>query len=412
MSVEIKMPALSPTMESGNLVKWHVKEGDKVSPGDILAEIETDKATMEVESADEGVVAQLTCPEGSQNVPVGTVIAILSENQSTVTVKTPALHLPVPQPSPPKAPTHAIPSPKYNLQAAPPPLERSEGMRVKASPLARRLAQEQEINLVDVEGSGPGGRIVKSDLVSAKTNKLFSAASLPSLSDEVPKSEISIPNIRKIVAQRLTHSKQTIPHYYLTIEADITELLQTRRQINSTYQDNRVSVNDFIIKALALSLIKTPEAHVQWLDNKMFQLHRADISVAVAIPDGLITPIVKAANLKTLRTIASEMRVLIDKAKSGKLKPEEFQGGTFSISNLGMYGIRDFAAVINPPQSGIVAIGATAERPVLLKDGSLENRSFILMTGSFDHRAVDGATGAKLLSALKELLEHPALLLY
>lgn len=228
----------------------------------------------------------------------------------------------------------------------------------------------------------------------------------------MPKSEISIPNIRKIVAQRLTHSKQTIPHYYLTIEADITELLQTRRQINSTYQDNRVSVNDFIIKALALSLIKTPEAHVQWLDNKMFQLHRADISVAVAIPDGLITPIVKAANLKTLRTIASEMRVLIDKAKSGKLKPEEFQGGTFSISNLGMYGIRDFAAVINPPQSGIVAIGATAERPVLLKDGSLENRSFILMTGSFDHRAVDGATGAKLLSALKELLEHPALLLY
>jgi len=442
MTIEVKMPALSPTMEAGNLAKWRVKEGDAVVPGDVLAEIETDKATMEVETADEGTVCKLVVAEGTENVPVGTVIAILLEEGESkeaikglpkTTTPSPALsidRLPA-GPFPikgegvrPERPTPSLPvqqAPKDEAIEEPAPLmgegrvrvtpETSEpGGRVRASPLARRLARETGIALGTLAGSGPGWRIVKADLDRSKAEAAYVSGAPLSL--DAPKTEIRVSQVRKIAAKRLTEAKQAIPHYYLTLEADITELLKARKQINAEFQGARVSVNDFIVKAVALALMKTPEAHVQWLDGRMYRFQRADISVAVAIPDGLITPIVRGAETKPLRAIAAEIRVLADKAKDGKLKPEEYQGGTFSISNPGMFGIKHFIAVINPPQPGILAIGAGEERPVLLKDGKLENRTFMALTGSFDHRAVDGATGAKLMAAFKDMLEHPAVLLY
>jgi pyruvate dehydrogenase E2 component (dihydrolipoyllysine-residue acetyltransferase) len=420
MTIEIKMPALSPTMETGTLAKWLVKVGDAVEPGQAIAEIETDKATMEVEAADEGTVGKLAVAEGAENVPVGAVIAVLlEEGEGKSDIKASPKPVPEKQKSetgtrkPGKIEPEEKPVSDFRPQASgPTQTANKDSARPKASPLARRLAREKGVALSGLTGSGPGGRIVKADLEGAKARPAADFTPGAPLALEPPKTEIRVSSVRKIVAQRLTEAKQTIPHYYLTIEANITDLMKVRKQINAEFQDARVSLNDFIIKAVALALMKTPEAHVQWLDGKMFRFGRADISVAVAIPDGLITPIIRGADTKPLRAIAAEMRLLADKAKTGKLTPAEYQGGTFSISNLGMYGIKQFVAVINPPQSGILAVGAGEERPVLLKDGTLENQTFMALTGSFDHRAVDGATGARLMAAFKDMLEHPAVLLY
>jgi len=416
MPIEIKMPALSPTMETGNLTKWLVAEGDTIEPGDVIAEIETDKATMEVESADEGVMGKLVVAAGTEDVPVGEVIAILlEEGEDTSDIKT----TPSPQPSPSegRGSKEETPLPENEPVKVTPQKDtlslegrgKGEGdRRIKASPLAKRLAAEQDINLSGIQGSGPGGRIIKADIEGAGAAPVISSTSIVG---DAPFEDIKLSNIRKVIAKRLLESKQTIPHYYLNIEANITELLKVRRDINENLDGVKVSLNDFIIKALALALIKVPEANVQWGGDTLRKFSRADISVAVAIPDGLITPIIKGADVKPLRDISGEMKALAAKARDGKLMPEEYQGGTFSLSNLGMFGIKDFAAVINPPQAGILAIGAGEERPVLTGD-NLENQTFMAITGSFDHRAIDGATGAIFLKTTRDLLEAPAALLY
>ena len=432
MPIEIKMPALSPTMETGNLTKWLVKEGQPIEPGDVIAEIETDKATMEVESADEGVIGKLVVAEGTENVQVGETIAILlEEGEKASDIKS----TPSPQPSPArgegakegpaKTPSplmgegggegdklkESAPSPQSSPTRGEEALKVPSGGRLKASPLAKRLAAEQGVDLSALQGSGPGGRIVKAD-VEAGIGKPGAAPEVaPAVTGEAPYEEIKLSSIRKIIARRLLESKQTIPHYYLNIEANISELLKVRRDINDKLEGVKVSLNDFIIKALALALIKEPNANVQWGGETLRKFKRADVAVAVAIEDGLITPVIRAAEAKSLRDISAEMKVLAAKARDGKLMPEEYQGGTFTLSNLGMYGIKDFAAVINPPQAGIIAIGAGQERPVL-RDGHLENQTFMAITGSFDHRAIDGATGAEFLKIIKELLEAPAVLLY
>jgi len=426
MPIEIKMPALSPTMETGNLAKWQVREGDTIEPGDVIAEIETDKATMEVESADEGVIAKIVIAEGTENVPVGTVIAILLEEGEDkaalkdvgkkeakpvavkVELQEPKKATPSPQPSPSEERGSKAEGGKEPLSIE----GRGQGegdQRIKASPLAKRLAGEKGINLATIQGSGPGGRIVKADIGKPPAGAAPAAAT--PVTGDAPFEDVKLSNVRKIIAKRLLESKQTIPHYYLNIEANISELLKVRGDINEKLEGAKVSVNDFIIKALALALIKVPNANVQWGGETLRKFKRADVSVAVAIPDGLITPIIRGADGKSLRQISAEMKVLAEKARDGKLIPEDYQGGTFSLSNLGMFGIKDFAAVINPPQAGILAIGAGEERPVLI-DGRVENRTFMAMTGSFDHRAIDGATGAELLKTIKELLEAPAVLLY
>lgn len=415
MPIEIKMPALSPTMETGNLAKWLVKEGDTVEAGDIIAEIETDKATMEVDSADEGVIGKIIIAEGAEDVPVGAVIAILleeGEDASAITdAPKPAPEVPKPVAAEKKEDPAPAPQPEA-AKPAPAPVPRAGG-RVKASPLARRIAAEKGIDIASLQGSGPGGRIIKADVEAGKGKPAMAAIEVPAFGGELdpPREEVRINNVRKIVAERLTLSKTTIPHYYLTLEANITELMAMRKQVNEAVEGARVSVNDFIIKAVALALIKVPNAHVQWAGDKMYAFSRADISVAVAIDGGLITPIIRGANEKPIKIISAEMKILAAKARDGKLVLEDYQGGTFSISNLGMFGIKEFSAVINPPQSGILAIGAGMERPVL-KDGNLENQTFMAMTGAFDHRAVDGAVGAQLMKAIQEFLETPAVLLY
>jgi len=401
-------------METGNLAKWLVGEGNTVEAGDMLAEIETDKATMEFESADEGVIGKILVKEGTENVPVGQTIAILlEEGEDRAALKdvgkkeekpTPVKEQPkaLEKPSTVSSPLHAgIRMPAQDGH------DSDSKDRIKASPLAKRLAAEKGINLATLKGSGPGGRIVKADIEGAGV----AAPAAAPVEGDAPFEEVKLSNVRKIIAKRLLESKQTIPHYYLNIEADISELLKVRKDINEKLEGAKVSVNDFIIKALALALIKVPNANVQWGGETLRKYKRADISVAVAIPDGLITPIIRGAENKSLRNISAEMKALAAKARDGKLMPEDYQGGTFSLSNLGMFGIKGFAAVINPPQAGILAIGAAEERPVL-SDGRVENRTFMAMTGSFDHRAIDGATGAELLKTIKDLLEAPAVLLY
>ncbi|MHA1544222.1 MAG: pyruvate dehydrogenase complex dihydrolipoamide acetyltransferase [Alphaproteobacteria bacterium] len=410
MPIEIKMPALSPTMETGNLSKWLVKEGDTIEPGDVIAEIETDKATMEVESADEGIIGKIVIAEGTDEVPIGETIAILLEEGEEVS----AINEPAKAPPAKKEEPKEVPE---TQTSSPPPSGHDQSLssgRIKASPLARRLAAEKGIDISSLQGSGPGGRIVKADVEAGKSKAVPAPdIQVPAFGGELdpPRQEVKINNVRKIVAERLTLSKTTIPHYYLTLEANITELLAVRKQVNEQFQGAKISINDFIIKAVALALMKVPAAHVQWAGDKMYQFGRADISVAVAIDGGLITPIIRGADTKDMKSISAEMKMLAGKAREGKMKPEEFQGGTFSISNLGMFGIKEFSAVINPPQSGILAIGAGMDRAVL-KDGNLENQNFMSMTGSFDHRAVDGAVGAQLMKTIQEYLETPAVLLY
>ena len=426
MPIELKMPALSPTMEEGTLAKWLVKEGDTVASGDILAEIETDKATMEFEAVDEGTISKILVPEGTDGVRVGAPIAIMAgegEDASAaatpapapkkVEASAPAVKLPKPA-SPPQAP---VETPAAPPQAAP---AKSAGDRVKASPLARRLAEAQGIDLSSLSGSGPGGRIIRADLGQAAGGAMAAprapapAGGLPSVetelafTDSVPHEIVKLSNMRRTIARRLTESKQQIPHIYLTLDVHLDALLKLRGELNASLESRgvKLSVNDMLIKALALALVEVRECNVSFAGDQLIKYSRADISVAVSIPGGLITPIIADASNKALSKISTEIKDLAERAKEGKLQPAEYQGGTASLSNMGMYGIKHFEAVINPPQAMIMAIGAGEKRPYVIND-SLQIATVMSATGSFDHRAIDGADGARLMKAFKELCEKP-----
>ena len=424
MPIELKMPALSPTMEEGTLAKWLVKEGDSVSSGDVLAEIETDKATMEFEAVDEGTISKILVAEGTDGVKVGAPIAILAEEGENVDAaesaaepkieaappaKKAAPEADEPKKAPP--PQAAGETPPAPAQAAAPPAK-SEGGRVKASPLARRLAEAQGIDLSSLKGSGPGGRIVRADLGEAAGGAMAApkaaAAAAPVEPGDIPHETVKLSNMRKTIARRLTESKQQIPHIYLTLDVQLDALLKLRSELNSSLAGRgvKLSVNDMLIKALALALIDVPECNVSFAGDSLVKYSRADISVAVSIPGGLITPIIADANNKSLSKISTEMHDLAGRAKEGKLQPHEYQGGTASLSNMGMFGIKHFEAVINPPQAMIMAIGAGEKRPFVIND-SLQIATIMSATGSFDHRAIDGADGARLMKAFKELCEKP-----
>jgi pyruvate dehydrogenase E2 component (dihydrolipoamide acetyltransferase) len=440
MPIELKMPALSPTMEEGTLAKWLVKEGDKVNSGDILAEIETDKATMEFEAVDEGTVAKILVPEGSEGVKVGAPIAILAgEGEDASAAASAAPKADTAAPAPPKAPPPPKPdetpkaspapaaaeTPPAPAAAAAPTPPRGEGERVKASPLARRLAQAQNIDLASIQGSGPGGRVVRAD-VDAAVGKAPTAAPAPAAAPQapaalathlvmpgpieqaIPHEAVKLSNIRKTIARRLTEAKQQVPHIYLTVDIQLDALLKLRGQLNKGLESRgvKLSVNDLLIKALAQALIEVPECNVAFAGDQMLKYKRADVSVAVSIPAGLITPIIVDAGAKSVSAISTEMKELAGLARDGKLQPEQYQGGTASISNMGMFGIKQFEAVINPPQGMIMAIGAGEKRPYVIND-SLQIATVMGATGSFDHRAIDGADGAKLMQAFKRLVENP-----
>jgi len=431
MPIELKMPALSPTMEEGTLAKWLVKEGDAVKSGDLLAEIETDKATMEFEAVDEGTISRIVVPEGTDGVKVGDVIAIIAaEGEDAAAVPAPKEQAaPKQQPAPePKAeaaaPAQAKPAPRPEpeVSARPAPAAGGQGERIKASPLARRLAAQQGIDLAAVSGSGPHGRIVKADLAGAPAGAARPAeAKAPTpapgpapaaLPGEIPHEVVKLSNMRKTIARRLTESKQQIPHIYLTLDVRLDALLRLRGDLNAALAPRgvKLSVNDMLIKALALALIEVPECNVSFGGDTLVKYRRADISVAVSIPGGLITPIVAGAEAKSLSAIAGEMKDLAERAKEGKLRPEEYQGGTASLSNMGMMGIKQFDAVINPPQAMILAVGAGEKRPWVEGDG-LTVATVMSATGSFDHRAIDGADGARLMAAFRRLVENPLAML-
>jgi pyruvate dehydrogenase E2 component (dihydrolipoamide acetyltransferase) len=436
MPIELKMPALSPTMEEGTLAKWLVKEGDKVASGDILAEIETDKATMEFEAVDEGTVAKILVPEGSEGVKVGAPIAILAgEGEDASKAASAAPKADTAAPAPPKAPQAPKPDETPKAPSAPAAVEtppapsapaapRREGERIKASPLARRLAQAQNIDLSSLKGSGPGGRIVRAD-IDAAAGKAPAAAPAaapgvpaPALATHlvmpgpmeqaIPHEAVKLSNIRKTIARRLTEAKQQVPHIYLTVDIQLDALLKLRGELNKGLEARgvKLSVNDLLIKALAQALIEVPECNVAFAGDQMLKYSRADISVAVSVPAGLITPIIVDAGSKSVSAISAEMKDLAARARDGKLQPTEYQGGTASISNMGMFGIKNFEAVINPPQGMIMAIGAGEKRPYVIND-SLQIATVMSATGSFDHRAIDGADGAKLMQAFKRLVENP-----
>ena len=446
MPINITMPALSPTMEEGNLAKWLVKEGDKVAPGDVIAEIETDKATMEVEAVDEGTVARLVVPAGTEGVKVNTLIAILAADgedvataaagggdASPVKAETPKAE--APKADAPKAEPVSTEVKKETATpavAAPAPVEKS-GERIFASPLARRIAKDAGVDVAAIKGSGPHGRVVKADVESAIASVGTKAApataatpapvAKPASDDQILKlfpegSYELIPhdNMRKTIARRLVEAKTTIPHFYLTVDVELDALLSLRAQLNAAAPVKKtekgetpaykLSVNDMVIKAMALALQAVPDANVSWSESAMLKHKHSDVGVAVSIPGGLITPIVRNAETKTLSAISNEMKDLAARAKTRKLKPEEYQGGTTAVSNLGMFGVKDFAAVINPPHATILAVGAGEQRAVV-KDGEIKVANVMSVTLSTDHRAVDGALGAELLQAFKRLIENP-----
>jgi len=448
MPIELKMPALSPTMEEGTLAKWLVKEGDTVAAGDLLAEIETDKATMEFEAVDEGTIAKILVPEGTDEVKVGTVIALIAgegEDASAVSASSGGAAAPAPKADEPKgsapAPAAKAPTPEpevkgYGAQPAQDAaIAKSEpssqpqadtGDRVKASPLARRLAEQKGIDLASINGSGPGGRVVKADIDGARpgaTQPSAAPAPAPSAAPaakasapapvihdvpEIPHEAVKLSNMRKTIARRLTESKQQVPHIYLTVDIQLDKLLKLRGELNAGLESRgvKLSVNDMLIKALAAALMEVPECNVQFAGDQLINFKRADVSVAVSIPHGLITPVIVGADTKSLSAIATEMKDLAGRAREGKLQPHEYQGGTASLSNMGMYGIKQFEAVINPPQGMIMAIGAGEKRPYVVND-SLQIATVMSATGSFDHRAIDGADGAKLMQVFKRLVENP-----
>ena len=418
MPINVTMPALSPTMTEGNLAKWLKAEGDTVEAGDVIAEIETDKATMEVEAVDEGVLGKILVPAGTEAVPVNDVIAILledgeklddqmiskSDGQKKKTV-------PAEKPVEKTKSDHPIIRPSDHLP---------KGNRVFASPLAKRIAADKGIDLSSIKGSGPRGRIVKADLENAKAGsaKAPAAYAAPQLSDDEKVNEFGmvyteVPNnnIKKITAKRLLESKNTVPHFYLTIECVLDNLLAARKEINDQANgEYKVSVNDFIIKANAMALQSYPAANTQWTDAALLQFKHSDISVAVATPNGLITPIIKQAETKGLRQISEEVKDLAGRAREGKLKPEEFQGGTFSVSNLGMFGVQEFSAILNPPQSCIMAVGAGEQVPRVV-NGEIKIQTVMKATLSTDHRSVDGAVGAEYLQHFKRYIENPVTML-
>ena len=407
MTIEITMPALSPTMEEGTLAKWLVKEGDTVAAGDIIAEIETDKATMEVEATDDGVVAKLLVPDDTEGVPVGTAIALLLEDGEDAAVVAPPAPKPAPKPKAEKKEA-AEPIPE-TVPEAPPVTEpkaaepgaRELGDRIAASPMARRLARERGIDLAAVTGSGPGGRIVKHDIETREGAPAPTEAPVAAEYEEVRLSQM-----RKTIARRLAEAKREIPHFYLTVDIDIGALLELRKQLNDRAEDFKLSINDFIIRAMALATVKVPDANVQFAGDKLRRFAHADVAVAVAVKGGLVTPVIRSAEVKSLRQISAEMAALAEKARAGKLVPGDYEGGTISLSNLGMFGIKQFDAVINPPQAVILAIGAGTQRAVV-RDGALAVATVMSATLSCDHRAVDGAAGAQYLTAVKALLEDP-----
>jgi len=440
MPTNILMPALSPTMTEGRLAKWLKKEGDDVKAGDIIAEIETDKATMEVEAVDEGKLQKILVPAGTDGVPVNAPIAVLlgeGEDPSAAAPPAPAAKpaAPAPKPATPApaaAPAAAAkPSPAAAPLAGAPPPEKGE--RVFASPLARRVAADKGVDLKSIAGSGPHGRIVKADVEAARPG---APAAKPAAVPGAPKPVAPAPagalaaaavaagiahhvvphtSMRRAIARRLTESKQQVPHFYLTLDCEIDALLKLRADLNAKAPEKgdgvfKLSVNDFVIRAAAAALRKVPAANAAWSDEGIVMFDAVDISVAVAIPGGLITPIIRNADGKGLAAISNEMKGLAARAKEGKLKLEEFQGGTFSISNLGMFGIKDFAAVINPPQGCILAVGAGEQRPVV-KNNALAIATVMSVTLSVDHRVVDGAIGAEFLAAFKKLIEDPITLL-
>jgi len=448
MPINILMPALSPTMEKGNLAKWLKKEGDKVKSGDVIAEIETDKATMEVEAVDEGTIAKIIVPEGTQDVPVNDVIAVLAGDGEDVKAAGAGAAAAKPAPkvadkaaekpaaAPPAKPA-AAPAPVAKAAPAPQaagPAPQANGRgRIFSSPLARRLAKEAGIELGRITGTGPHGRVIARDVAEAKSGKGLKApaaaptapALAPSMSDQQVRALFEegsyevVPHdgMRRTIAQRLTASVQNVPHFYLTIDCDIGKLLVAREEINKqapTDKDKKplykLSVNDFVIKAMAVALQKIPNCNVSWTEGGMLKHKHSDVGVAVAMPGGLITPIIRKAETKTLSTISNEMKDFAARARARRLKPEEYQGGTTAVSNLGMYGINHFTAVINPPQATILAVGTSEERPVV-RGGKIEIAHMMSVTLSCDHRAIDGALGAELIGAFKVLIENPVMMM-
>jgi pyruvate dehydrogenase E2 component (dihydrolipoamide acetyltransferase) len=453
MPINILMPALSPTMEKGNLAKWLKKEGDKVKSGDVIAEIETDKATMEVEAVDEGTLAKILVPEGTQDVPVNDVIAVMAGDGEDVKAAGAGAGSAKPAPKPADAPPKpaaasaapaaaatqapaakpAPPAAAPALQAASPAPHTNGQGRIFSSPLARRLAREAGIELARINGSGPHGRVIARDVEEAKSGKGLKAPGAapsaapviaPSMSDKQilalfePGSYEIVPHdgMRRTIAQRLTQSIQTIPHFYLTIDCDIGKLLAARAEINEVAPTDKekkplykLSVNDFVIKAMAIALQRIPNCNVSWTEAGMLKHKHSDIGVAVAMPGGLITPIIRNAEAKSLSAISNEMKDFAARARARKLKPHEYQGGSTAVSNLGMYGIKDFTAVINPPHATILAVGAGEERAIV-KNGKIEAAQIMSVTMSCDHRAVDGALGAQLIGAFKTLIENPVMM--
>ncbi|TAL27212.1 MAG: pyruvate dehydrogenase complex dihydrolipoamide acetyltransferase [Alphaproteobacteria bacterium] len=419
MPHNVLMPALSPTMTEGKLAKWLKKEGDKIKPGTVIAEIETDKATMEVEAVDEGTLAKILVPAGTEGVKVNTLIAVLLEEgedaSALAKADAPKTVTPANQPAESLKPAPAMAVMPTQQQPA---QQGKASNRIFASPLAKRIAKEKGIDLASVKGSGPHGRIVKYDLEKAKPGAAPVAAAAPAarapgldakaLADAYGIPYKLVPNngIRKVIARRLTEAKQTIPHFYLSVDCELDALLNVRKELNDAAQGYKISVNDFVIKATGMALVKYPAANVSWTDDNIVQYERADVSVAVATPNGLITPIIKDAANKSLKDISNEMKELAAKAKDGKLKPQEFQGGTISVSNLGMFGVREFAAIVNPPQGAILAIGAGEQRAVI-KDGQVKAATVMTVTMSTDHRCIDGAIGAEYLQVFKKLIESP-----
>ena len=427
MSVNILMPALSPTMEEGTLAKWLVKEGDRIQSGDLIAEIETDKATMEFEAVDEGIIGKLLVTEGSEGVKVNSPIAIILDDGEDLEVQE----------------TKDITSqvkPKEQTVISAAPLEtknpltgvaQTSSLRIFATPLARRLAKENGVDLGSINGSGPHGRIVKNDILNIKafspiaiqetladpvlgTNTVpASGSSVKNLYADREFKEIPLNSMRKIVATRLTEAKQNIPHFYLRKEIKIDELLQVRSRLNAhlAERNNKLSINDFIIKSCALALQSVPMANAVWAEDKILQLKPSDIAVAVSVEDGLFTPIIRDADEKSLSNLSKEMKELAEKARSKKLMPSEYQGGSFSISNLGMFGVDDFDAVINPPHGAILAVGRGLKKPIVNDDDTISVANVMSLTLSVDHRVIDGALGADLLQSIAKYLEDPVLML-
>ncbi|VVT23465.1 Dihydrolipoyllysine-residue acetyltransferase component of pyruvate dehydrogenase complex [Roseovarius sp. EC-HK134] len=434
MATEILMPALSPTMEEGTLAKWLVKEGDTVSAGDLLAEIETDKATMEFEAVEEGVVGKILVAEGTEGVKVNTPIAVmLDEGESAADISS----APAKAEAPVAKQAEATPQAEAAAKPAPAAPKTGDGDRIFASPLARRIAADKGIDLAGITGSGPHGRIVKADVEGAKAGAapVASAAEAPASKAATPApaaapsgpssdavvamyqgrayEEVKLDGMRKTIAARLTEAKQTVPHFYLRREIRLDALMKFRAELNKQLEPRgvKLSVNDFIIKACALALQAVPDANAVWAGDKVLRLKPSDVAVAVAIEGGLFTPVLKDAEMKSLSALSAEMKDLAKRARDRKLAPQEYQGGTFAISNLGMFGIENFDAVINPPHGAILAVGAGLKKPVVGKDGELTVATVMSVTLSVDHRVIDGALGAELLTKIVENLENPMVML-